>query len=487
MNFSNFNIKIFHTNDIHGRMLFDKNNESIGISKISYLISKLKSKNKNVLLFDAGDVLHGQTIVNTSKGKSAVKLMNMAGYNYFTPGNHDFNYGFEQLLMLQKDMNFKVLAANVVFLNGKLLFAENDIIKVENKKIGIFGLTTPETAFKTNPKNIKEILFNDPVKIAKEQVKLLKNLNSDIIIALTHLGIDDESIGFRSYDVRDNTEGIDLIIDGHSHSELSKIKQNSNKAIIVSAGAYLENLGSVDISITNNTKKIKAENIPFSNFILTKTDKKVDKLANKIKKKILPLLCKIVGKTKVYLEGKKSAVRTHETNLTKIVTDAVKKKTNAQIVFLNGGGFRASINIGVITMNDVISVLPFGNFIVTKIISGKDIIKMLERGLSKYPAPTGSFPQVAGLNCIFDTNSVANSRVKSVIVENLPIDVNKNYLVATNDFISHGGDGYNMTKNHSEIQKFPQIDEIFAEYIPTISPILGQDETCRISVQNLKN
>ncbi|MDR0404767.1 MAG: bifunctional metallophosphatase/5'-nucleotidase [Oscillospiraceae bacterium] len=480
MNCSDFNIKIVYTGDIHGRFLYDEINKSVGASRLGGYVSDLRTSRKNILLVDTGDLLHGETMVTTSRGDAAVRLFNLIGYDYLVPGNHDFNYGYQRLIKLSRAMKAKVLAANIIFSNGKFLFKQNDTVKIDGKRIGIFGLTTPETAIKTNPKNIEGITFLDPVRVADEQVKKLREKEVDLIIAITHLGVDNESFGHRSYDVRDKVLGIDLIIDGHSHTELKKIRQTPAAAQIVSAGAYLEYVGVVGISIINGQKIITPKSIHFDDLKSQRPDMALEKVIVNISKKIAHLLDKIVGESRVYLEGKKSAVRTRETHLTKIITDAVLKETGADLVFLNGGSFRSSINSGSITMNDVLSVSPFNNFIVTKKIKGLNILKMLEWGLDKYPSPTGSFPQISGMYCAFDDKAKAGRRVKIIRIGDLPIDYTKEYTVATNDFIAHGGDGYKVVKDSLEAGEYSGLNEIVANYLPSISPITRDDLPPRI-------
>lgn len=464
-------LTIVHTNDIHGRIVENKDNKIIGYSKMSTYISDLKSQKKNVWLMDIGDVLHGQTIVTLPKGQTAVDLMNIMGYNYFVPGNHDFNYGYERLVELSKQMKFKTLAANILKKDGESLFTQNDIVETDGVKIGFFGLATPEVAIKTNPKNVEGLEIKDPVEVAKEQVKLLKKSGASLIIALSHLGIDEESKGHRSYDVRDQVDGIDLIIDGHSHTAFDKIEQVEGKAIITSTGAYGSKLGVVDISIKNNKKIIQPKNIEFSEFANVSSNQKIDEYINEATKSLGPVLNTVLGSTEVYLEGKKSEVRVNETNLTKLTLDAILKETKADVALINGGGFRDSIDIGNITMNKVLTVFPFGNYVITKSVKGSDIVKALELGFSNYPSPSGGLSQIAGMTCTIDSKAAAGSRVASVVIEGKPIDLEKEYVLATNDFVASGGDGYDMIAKSKTVNEFSGLDEIISAYIKKISPI----------------
>ena len=464
-------LTIVHTNDIHGRIDYDKDTSVIGYAKMQTYIKNLKKDNKNVLLMDAGDVLHGQPLVTLSKGDNAASLLNIMGYNYFTPGNHDFNYGYSRLKELTEKMKCKTLAANVTLKDGTKPFLENDVVEIDGVKIGLFGLATPETAVKTNPKNVQGINFGDPVKSAKEQVKLLKDKGANVVILLCHLGIDSESEGYRSYNIRDNVDGIDLIIDGHSHSSLDKIKQVEGKAVIASTGAYSENLGIVKVSYKNGKTEVKASNVNSSEFERVEKDKDVENLVNEMKKNQDSALKEVIGKTEIALDGKKTSVRAKETNLTKLFTNFVLKETEAQLVLFNGGTYRESIFAGSITYEDVMKVSPFGNYVVTKLVKGEDILKSLEYGLASYPEVAGKFPQVAGMQCVINSKGSAGSRVKSVKINGEKIDLQKEYTLATTDFVATGGDGYDYIKTSPEVNHFSALDEILIKYIKQIGTI----------------
>ena len=470
-NAKSLDLTIVHTNDIHGRVKYSTEDKAVGYGKMKTYIDNLKTKNKNVLLLDAGDNLHGQPIVTLDEGESAVSLMNLMRYNYFVPGNHDFNYGYEKLKELSSKMSFKTLAANICLKDGSKPFVENDIIEIDGVKVGIFGLATPETSVKTNPKNVEKLSFKDRIETAKEQVKSLKNKGANIIILLCHLGIDEESKGNRSYDIRDNVDGIDLIIDGHSHSNLQQISQVNGRAVITSTGAYAENLGVVNIKLNGGKTEIKQSNILFSELEKLESNKEIDDLINKIDKKNEKTLKELIGKTQIDLVGKKSAVRMSETNLTKLVTNIILKETNAQVVLLNGGGFRDGIDQGDITYESILKVFPFGNYVVTKSVKGKDIIESLEFGLSDYPSVAGKFPQIAGITVTVDKNATAGSKVISVKINGKEIEKEKDYVLATNDFISKGGDGYKLISGCKELNQFSAVYEIFTKGIKELKTV----------------
>lgn len=212
---------IFHTNDMHSRIQdTDDGGRSIGLAKMAAAVKEVKAKNPATLWLDAGDTFHGMPLITISRGENLVPLLNEAGIDAMTAGNHDFNYGSAQLERLAKKIKFPLLDANVVRKsNGELLFKPYKIFKVNGIKVGVFGLSTPETAFKTSPKNIESVKFLNPVEVSKAMIKTLRP-KCDVLIAVMHMGLDSSS-EFTSERIARETDGIDLIVDGHSHTALA--------------------------------------------------------------------------------------------------------------------------------------------------------------------------------------------------------------------------------------------------------------------------
>lgn len=472
VNAKNLDLKIVFTNDIHGKIVGDEDIETgkfIGYSKIGSYISQTKHDNKNTLIIDAGDAFHGDTVANLSQGQAVLSIMNEIGYNYFLPGNHDFNFGKERLLKLTHDGSFKTICSNL--LNKSVpMFEENDIFEIDGVKIGIFALTSPELITKSNLKNIEEIEVIPPIEVAKKQVETLKEKGADFIILISHLGILSEEESWWSYAVRDSVPEIDLIIDSHSHNVLDDFEQLDGKAVITSAGISGQNVGVVDIEIKDKIKKIKPYNLSFSDFKDIPKNKKIEKIIKSETDKIKPVLEQNIGYTSVYLNGERETIRTEKTNLAKIVGEAVLKETDADIAFLNAGAFRSSIEVGNIKMADVLRVFSLGHSIVTKSVSGENIIKALELALRQYPKMSALFPQVAGMTFEI-TATEGNNKVKDVTINGSRIDLKKEYIFATNDFLASGGDGFDMIKSSRELKQFDSLDKIFAKYVSEISPI----------------
>ncbi|WP_352419702.1 5'-nucleotidase C-terminal domain-containing protein, partial [Proteiniborus sp.] len=459
-------VTIVHTNDTHSRV-----EAGIGFAKIATKIKALKEANPNVLVVDAGDTLHGQSFATISKGESIVKVMNAVGYDVMTPGNHDFNYGQERLLELKELMEFPIISANLVKEDGTTLLDAYVIKEVGGLKIGMFGLSTPETTVKTNPKNVEGLTFADPVEAAKKIVAELQEKEVDAIVAVAHLGIDEESTD-TSYKVRDNVEGIDLIIDGHSHSTLDKIDNEGKATKIISTGNYNDNLGIVNLTFKDG-ELTTVEPTVFSKEDAAELEADADVAAIiaatiEANKEITSV---VVGKTDVELDGVREHVRGGETNLSNLITNAMLAASEADMAITNGGGIRASIDVGDITMEEIITVLPFGNYVVVKEYTGAQILAALEHGTASYPEVAGSFSQVAGVTFTLDLNQEAGSRVKDVKIGGEDIDLEKTYKVATNDFMAAGGDGYEMFKEGALVVELPGLDEILIDYVKGLETI----------------
>ncbi len=466
-------ITIVHTNDTHARI-----KEGVGFAKISTIVNGLKEEKgkENVLLLDAGDTLHGLPLASIPKGKSIVDVMNLVGYDAMVPGNHDFNYGYDRLLELNDMAKFPIIAANMQPEpeTGIRLLDKSIIKDIDGLKVGIFGLATPETKYKSNPKNTEGIEFKAPVEAARNMVAKLKDEGADIIIALSHLGMDEETAkNERSTTVAAQVEGIDLIIDGHSHSTLKEGKI-INGTLIAQTGSHTNNVGVVDITVKDGKISKEARLITAEEAENINEDKEVEALIERIEEENKEITSEVIGEAKVKLDGERENVRAGETNLANLITDIMLEAGNADVVITNGGGIRASIEAGEITMGDVIAVLPFGNYLVVKEVKGSDILAALEHGTKAYPEPSGGFPQVAGMTYKLDLSAEVGNRVHSVEVNDEPLDLNKTYKLATNDFMAAGGDGYTSLGGGELIVELPGLDEIVAEGIRDMEAVEGK-------------
>ncbi|MCU6790896.1 5'-nucleotidase C-terminal domain-containing protein [Paenibacillus sp. WQ 127069] len=471
-------ITILHTNDIHSRV--EESTDSIGYAKLSTLLKQTKAVNPNTLMIDAGDTFHGQTISNLVRGESIVKIMNLIGYDVMTAGNHDFNYGSARLVELAKQANFPILGANVKKTDGSRLLGTNLIKEVNGVKIGIFGLTTPETAYKTHPNNVEGITFADPVQEAKAQVAELRS-KVDIIIAISHLGVDATSID-TSKKVAEQVPGIDVIIDGHSHTVMEK-GMMVGSVLIAQTGEYGKNIGKIQLNIENGKLSSKnASLITRKEADQFQADPAVLDVINNVKKEQETVLSQVVGTTSDKLIGDRTIVRKGESNLGNLITNAMLSETGADVAITNGGGIRASIEAGQITKGDIITVLPFGNYIQTKKVKGSDIKAALELGVSGYPGELGGFPHVGGIFFEFDPAQPVGNRVLSILIKGKQLDPNQMYLLATNDFMAAGGDQYTMFKDYPIANDFSSLEESVITYMQTIGSAVPKIEG-RITVK----
>ena len=469
---------VIHTNDTHGRAVPDESSGYMGFTSVSALKKLYEERGAEVILMDAGDTLHGLPIATLDKGVSIVNIMNLAGYDAMVPGNHDFNYGYDHLKTLEKLMEYDLISANTVDSDtGNNLFDESTIIEKNGIKYGVFGLTTPETAYKTNPKNVEGITFENPIVVAEEEVAKLKQEGAEIIIALTHIGLDTSS-EFTTTKIAEQVDGIDLIVDGHSHTMLTEGLKVGD-TLIVSTGEYIKNIGVVLIDKQGNMTPSLITPEQFKG-----TDVVVDEYTAQVVSEQDKILSEKVGETAVDLVGERDFVRTGETNLGDFVTDAFRDATGADIAITNGGGIRASIQTGAITRKDLVTVFPFGNYVVTKEITGQALKDALEVGVASYPESLGGFPQVSGVTFQIDTTKPAGSRAVNIKVNGSKLNLKATYTMATNDFMAAGGDNYTMFGEFPTLNEYNAMEEIIMNYIKKTGVIKIQNQGRITAIDN---
>lgn len=443
-----------HTNDTHGYVEHEP--------YLSSLIKQKKLNGENVLTISAGDVFHGQLISTMSKGQSILNVMNATGYDYLAPGNHDFNYGVDTLQKLVAQGKFKTLCANVSD-HGKFLFEPYEIKEVDGIKIGLFGLTTPETLEKSSAKSVGNLTFDEPIEVAKKIVKELQAQKVDMIVAITHLGLDKSSLDKNRSDVlAKEVPQIDLIIDGHSHTVLKDGLAIEN-TLVVQTGEYGKNIGEVDVVFDDNKLKSKTAKLFETDKINLLPDEAVSTIIKQELNKIEKLSNEKVCKINFDLDGEREQVRKRETNLSNLITDAFIAATNADVAIINGGGIRASIKHGTITRRDILNVLPFSNIVVTEKVKGSDIIKALQHGTEHYDESFGGFAQTSGITFKLNPNAKEVFDIKFTKTGE-QLDPDSEYTLATNDFINQGGDGYSMLKKNA-LAEYGTMDEVVMDYM----------------------
>jgi 2',3'-cyclic-nucleotide 2'-phosphodiesterase (5'-nucleotidase family) len=455
---------ILHTNDTHSRIKAGKY-DGMGFAAIATKVNEIKEANENVLLFDAGDAFHGQVISQLNEGESVVRVMNTMKYDGMVAGNHDFNYGQERLVELNQLTDFPIIASNVSKSDGSSLLPKSRIIYKDGLKIGVFGLATPETLYKTHPKNVEGLDFLSPAIVAQQMVNELKE-KTDMIILLSHLGVDESTLPeYTSEYVAQTVDGIDLIIDGHSHTTLPE-GMMVNNTLIVQAGEYDKNLGIVNFTIEDKVITSKTAEL-FTKEEAESVEDNIDILnaVADIEEANQEITSVVVATSDQELNGEREFVRTGQTNLGNLITKAMIEATGADIALTNGGGIRASINPGEVTKGDVITVLPFGNYVIKQEITGEDILAAMEHGLSAYPEAQGFFPHIAGMEVKFDASEEAGNRVTEIMINGELLDESKTYTLATNDFLAAGGDNYTMFSDLKTITEYGGLDEILIEWM----------------------
>ena len=473
---------ILHTNDVHGAIE--------GYAYITALKADYEAKGAEVILVDAGDYSQGEVYVSDTKGLDAVEMMNVTGYDVVTLGNHEFDYGYAQLKENMTKADFKILCANVYGEDGIPIFDANYTYTTKSGvKIGFFGMETPEAQTKANPALIKGLKFDTDLKaVAEKQLEALKD--DDVVIALSHLGVDDSSKPYTSYDLYNAAKGIDFIIDGHSHSVMTKGK---NGEPIQSTGTKFANIGV--IVIDDATKKIESNSL-YEIKEDTAKDAAVAAAAQKIIDRIDKEYGAVFAKSKVELNGAKApnGNRDGETNNGDLITDAMlwKVMQNKEgltvnedhvVAITNGGGIRAAIKAGDVTKKDIKTVLPFGNTIEVIYVTGTELLEALEASTFCVPESIGGFPQVSGISYTISTGAVydANAETYPASTYYGPKSINRvtinsingkdfklgdTYAVVTNNFSAAGGDTYYAFK--AATAKFDTgvpLDEAVMEYV----------------------
>lgn len=480
---------ILHTNDLQGQIMpfseAGNKAELGGFARIAAKVQEFKESADNVILLDAGDTIQGTLFTKVFGGVYVGELMSKIGYNAVTIGEHDFDEGPEGLKNYIKSSSYPFLAANVDIseskeLNG--LIAPYVILDVNSLKVGVFGLITPDANLfaKTGP----YVKIADPKEASRKVIDEIKP-KSDIIIALTHLGITEDR------KLASSVSGIDVIVGGGSKTKLSVpiIVNNpeGGKTIIVQAKNQGQFLGKLEVAVKDKkTSLVGYKLLPIDNSVVP--EPKLAEIINKLQDKLEKESHKAIGSSNVEFDAIKSHIRTSETNLGDLFAQAIKEAfPEVDIALQNSGGIRGEeIKAkGNITMKDVWEWHPYENKIVLVTLTGKQVKEVIERGVSSLPISKGTFLQVAGLSYTVDLtglpqelssdNAAINfqgDRVMDIKVNGKPLNYNQNYRVAVNDFMVNGGDGFvTLAKAQDIVITNKSLVDVVVAYIKKHSPI----------------
>ena len=459
---------ILHTNDTHGHPVkfFKAPAPDVGgLAARATIVKRIRGQSKNVLVLDAGDINTGRPESNLFKARPDIEGFNYIGYDAMAIGNHEFDNALDVLKKQMKMANFPFLSANVRTKQGELLTLPYIIREFEGFKVAIFGVTTKETKFLAHPENIRGLVFQDEVEVAKQLVPDLRK-QADIVIALAHLGIYNSS-ELGSKRLASEVSGIDLIVDGHSHTKLNPPVEiihpvSGHKTLIVQAWKWGLVLGRVDLFIKENRViDYKFEAIPVN---LKEVEKKPDgAMVYHVIGEDIPEDPELVRLMEPYVVGANSVlsevvgqaeetffyrgVRKGETGLGNLVADSMlwyTKYLGVDFALQNGGGIRADLPKGPITQSALHEVLPFGNTVVVLTLDGATVQSLFEH-IGSISRGQGAFPQVsAGVSITLNT---VTKKCQEIMINGEPFDPGRTYKIATNSYLAAGGDGYRMLLN----------------------------------------
>lgn len=500
--FADYQLNILHINDFHSRdesiNRFDSTCSAEeegkkecfgGAARLKTAIDQRRNalQGQNTILLDAGDNFQGSLFYTTYKGAAELEFLNDIKFDAMTVGNHEFDDGEEALAPFLEKVQFPVVAANLqVDAQSKLgdHIKPSVVLDVGGQKIGIIGAVTTETPELASPG--PHVKFNDDVATIAAEAQRLKGEGVNKIIALTHVGYQ------RDIDAIAKIPDVDVVVGGHSHTLLSNTDSKAAgpyptmvdnpggyKVPVVQAASYGKYLGDLVVTFDDNGVVKEAKGDPILLDASIQPDPAIAARIQEMAKPIEELRQKVIGSTEAPIEGAREECRARECTMGNLVADAMLDRAKNQgitVAIQNGGGLRASIDGGDVSMGEVLTVLPFQNTLATFQLDGSDIIKAIENGLSQIEQGAGRFPQVAGLKYSFDKSKPAGSRVVSVEVKEgdsfVPLDPAKTYGVVTNNYMRAGGDGYSIfaTAGKNAYDYGPDLADVTADYLTAHNP-----------------
>ena len=499
---ADFQLTILHINDFHSRIepinKYDSTcsakeseaNECFGgIARVKSAIDAKRAdlKGGNLLVLDAGDEFQGSLYYSTFKSGPVAEFMNGIGFDAMAIGNHEFDDGPAELDKLIGAVKFPIISGNTIAAKGSLLDGKYKgyvVKEIGGQKVAIVSVLAKDTSETSSPG--KDITFEDEITYLQTAVKEIQAEGVDKIIALTHVGY------LKDQEIAEKVDGIDVIVGGHSHTYLSSTDKKSSgpyptlvkspsgvEVPIVTAYAYSKYLGDLTVTFDDKGVVTAAKGAPLLLDASVKSDEGYAAQVKELGKPLEELKAKIVGSSAEIIDGDRKSCRAVECSMGNLVADAALARVASQgitISIANGGGLRASIDAGDVSMGEVLTVLPFQNTIATFQIDGAGIKEALENGVSQVDEGAGRFPQVSGLKYTFDRSKPVGSRITSVDVKDgdkfVPLEAAKTYGVVTNNYVRGGGDGFKTfaDKAVNAYDYGPNLEDVVAEYLTTHNP-----------------
>ncbi|MCB1334618.1 MAG: 5'-nucleotidase C-terminal domain-containing protein [Roseivivax sp.] len=487
---ADYSLTILHTNDFHARFepisKYDSGcseEDNVkgecfgGSARLMTAIEAAKARTNNYILVDGGDQFQGTLFYTYYKGALAAEMMNKMGYDAMTVGNHEFDDGPEVLRGFMDAVNFPVLMSNADVSGEKLLadvLMKSTIIERGGEKLGLIGLTPQDTDELASPG--PNIIFTDPSDAVQAEVDKLTAEGVNKIIVLSHSGLNVDMA------VAEKTTGVDVIVGGHDNSLLSNTIEGAKgpypvmvgNTAIVQAYAYGKFLGELNVTFDDAGNVTEAKGEPVLMDAAVVEDAPTKERIAEAAKPLEEIRNKVVAEAAAAIEGSREVCRAMECPMGNLVADAMLdrvKSQGIQIAIANGGGLRASIDAGPVTMGEVLTVLPFQNTLSTFQVTGQVIVDALENGVSQIEEGAGRFPQVAGMSFAVDKAAEPGKRISDVMVGGAPIDLAATYGVVSNNYVRNGGDGYKMFRDAMKAYDFgPDLADVTAEYLAKTGP-----------------
>ncbi|MBD3785934.1 MAG: 5'-nucleotidase C-terminal domain-containing protein [Sphingomonadales bacterium] len=493
---ADYTLHILHTNDLHSRIESINKYDSTcdaeteakgecfgGIARVAAKVAEMRKEldGQNVILLDAGDQFQGSLFYTTYKGKDTAEFMNAIGYDAMAVGNHEFDDGPEALAEFLGAVSFPLVSGNLDLsqsnvLNGKI--NGTLVLEVGGEKIGIVSALAVDTPETSSPG--PNVIFQDEAEALKADVEALTAEGVTKIVALTHVGfVKDKALA-------EAVPGLDAVVGGHSHTLFSNTEEGAEKyptmvgpVPVVSAYAYSKYLGHLVLTFDDAGNLKEASGEPILLDASVKPDPEVLAKVAELAKPLEEIRAKVVAEAAAEIDGSRDSCRAGECAMGNLIAEAMLERVKDQgvtIAIQNGGGVRASIDAGPVTMGEVLTVLPFQNTLSTFEAKGSTVVAALENGLSQVEDGAGRFPQVAGVKYTWDSAKPAGERVVSVeVMENgawAPIDPEKVYGIVTNNYVRNGGDGYKMfaSEGMNAYDFGPDLADVTAEYLAEVGP-----------------
>ncbi|MEO0390048.1 MAG: 5'-nucleotidase C-terminal domain-containing protein [Pseudomonadota bacterium] len=487
---ADYTLTILHTNDFHARFepisRFDSgcseedNTEGKcfgGSARVMTAISEAKARSNNWMLLDGGDQFQGTLFFTYYKGMLAAEMMNQMGYTAMTVGNHEFNHGPDVLRGFAETVEFPVLMSNADMTGEPALqdvIQKSIVIEQGGERIGLIGLTPADNAELSSPG--PNITFTDPAPAAQAQVDRLTAEGVNKIILLSHSGYEIDKY------IADATTGIDVIVGGHTNTYLNADDPDAdgpyptvqNGVQIVQAYAYGKYLGELNVTFDDAGNVTQAVGGPILMDASVTEDAATKARIAEAAAPLDEIRNRVVAAAAQPIDGDRGSCRAVECEMGNLITDAMLDRVadqGIQIAFQNGGGIRASIDAGEVTMGEVLTVLPFQNTLSTFQVTGATIVEALENGVSQVEEGAGRFPQVSGMSFAVDLSQAPGSRISDVMVGGTPIDLGATYGMVSNNYVRNGGDGYAMFVGAENAYDFgPDLADVTAEYMAANAP-----------------